>query len=97
MTLAGKLKHLTRLHNLKAVAQAAEISEFALRAAIHGKRKTRRATIAAIARVLNVDSGWLGDDTRNWPPAWSPGALELPENVQNNIAGESRQKQLSAS
>jgi hypothetical protein len=70
MPLSEKLERLTRLHNVGAIARAAEVHRDTLNYAIAGRRRPRRVVISALARVLNVDPDWLADDAQDWPPVW---------------------------
>jgi transcriptional regulator with XRE-family HTH domain len=71
MTLADKLRKSTSLHNQRALANAAGVAAETLRKAMNGEARPRRATLAVIARILNVDAQWLSDDAQEWPPVWS--------------------------
>jgi transcriptional regulator with XRE-family HTH domain len=68
MSVAEKIKRLTRIHNLSAIAREAGVSHQTMQGIITGRCDPRRGTVTAIARVLEVDAGWLMDDGRGWPP-----------------------------
>lgn len=81
MTVHKKLERLTAMHKRNRVSKAAGLGETTLHAIIARRSAATMATVAVLAKVLNVDAGWLGDDEKNWPPtpAKSPVYPSVPE------------------
>jgi transcriptional regulator with XRE-family HTH domain len=68
MSIGEKLTKLLRLYRKGAIASEAGITTATLRTVIQGKHKPSMDTVLGLARVLNVDPGWLIDPTREFPP-----------------------------
>jgi hypothetical protein len=68
MRAREKLERLTRLHNKSATSLAAGLGHQYLFNVLSGIHNLGARPAVALAKVLEVDPGWLLDDSRGWPP-----------------------------
>ncbi len=77
MTTHKKLVRLTRFSNLAAVSKAAGLGRATLGRILRGESDISISTAISLAKVLDVDIGWLLDPSKKWPPARSVAREEL--------------------
>jgi hypothetical protein len=82
MTLHEKLARLTELSHKSAVSRRAGLHPTTLWRIIKTGQSPSVDVALALAKALCVDPGWLIDDARQWPPAWT----NAPETSDAKVA-----------
>lgn len=68
MTIHEKLTRLTRFGSKSAICKEAGLGITTLTNLLARKSNVTIGTAMALARVLQVDAGWLMNDGAPWPP-----------------------------
>jgi hypothetical protein len=68
MTIHEKIERLTEFSSKSAVSSAAHLGPNFVGAVLRRRSAITTKAAVAIANVLEVDPGWLVDDSKGWPP-----------------------------